>query len=88
MHGISSQWQPRRSQQQATSPSTLTNQPRPRTAINTEGNTMYQVILKAEDGEYTLTDPMSEAAAIRWIKRNESRYGEGQRLCLQFVQGW
>ena len=49
---------------------------------------MYQVILKAEDGEYTLTDPMSESAAIRWIKRNESRYGEGQRLCLQFVQGW
>ena len=49
---------------------------------------MYQVILEAEDGQYTLTGPMSEAAAIRWLEANEWKYGEGQRLCLQFVQGW
>lgn len=49
---------------------------------------MYEVILEAEDGEYTLTDPMTEAAAIRWINANKSKYGEGQRLCLQHVQGY
>jgi len=47
---------------------------------------MYQVILVAEDGEYTLTDPMLEKAAMAWIKRNESRYGDGQCLYLQYVQ--
>ena len=46
---------------------------------------MYEVILEAEDGKYTLTDPMTESAAIRWINANKSKYGEGQRLCLQFV---
>lgn len=45
---------------------------------------MYEVILIAEDGEYTLTDPMCEAAALRWISKNESRYGEGQRLALRW----
>ena len=47
---------------------------------------MYQVILVAEDGEYTLTAPLPERAALAWIKRNETRYGDGQRLCLQYVQ--
>lgn len=47
---------------------------------------MYQVILIAEDGSYTLTDPMTERAALAWIKRNESRYGDGQRLSLEYVQ--
>lgn len=49
---------------------------------------MYEVVLIAEDGEYVLTDPMSEASALRWIKSNESRYGEGQDLCVQYVEGW
>jgi hypothetical protein len=47
---------------------------------------MYQVILEAEDGDYTLTDPMPEDAALRWIKTNECRYGDGQRLCLEYVE--
>lgn len=47
---------------------------------------MYEVVLIAEDGTYTLTDPMPEQAALAWIKRNETRYGEGQRLSLQYVQ--
>lgn len=46
---------------------------------------MYQVILEAEDGCYTMTEPMSEAAAERWIENNEDRYGDGQELCLQRV---
>lgn len=51
-----------------------------------EDMTMYEVILIAEDGQYTLTDPMPERQALAWIKRNESRYGEGQRLALQYVE--
>ena len=47
---------------------------------------MYQVLLVAEDGEYVLTDPMTERDALAWIRLNESRYGEGQRLCLEYVQ--
>jgi hypothetical protein len=47
---------------------------------------MYEVILIAEDGTYTLTDPMTERAALAWISKNQSRYGEGQRLSLQYVQ--
>jgi hypothetical protein len=47
---------------------------------------MYRVILEAEDGCYTLTDPMTEASAIRWINNNKNRYGEGQRLCLEYVE--
>jgi hypothetical protein len=47
---------------------------------------MYQVILEAEDGSYTLTDPMPEASALRWIKSHEWQYGEGQSLCLEYVQ--
>ena len=46
---------------------------------------MYQVVLEAEDGVYTLTDGMSETAALRWINNNKDRYGEGQRLCLRYV---
>ena len=53
---------------------------------NTEGDAMYQVVLEAEDGCYTLTNPMPEAAAIRWINNNKDRYGEGQRLCLEYVE--
>ena len=45
---------------------------------------MYQVVLIAEDGCYVLTDPMSEAAALRWIESNEYRYGEGQSLDLEY----
>jgi hypothetical protein len=62
------------------------NQPVPRTAINPEDCTMYQVVLEAEDGSYTLTDPMTETSAIRWINNNKDRYGEGQRLCLEYVE--
>jgi hypothetical protein len=47
---------------------------------------MYQVVLEAEDGSYTLTDPMTETSAIRWINNNKDRYGEGQRLCLEYVE--
>lgn len=47
---------------------------------------MYEVILIAEDGSYTLTDPMPEQAALAWIARNQACYGEGQRLALQYVQ--
>jgi len=47
---------------------------------------MFEVVLIAEDGEYILTDPMPEKAALAWIKSNENRYGEGQRLSLQYVQ--
>ena len=59
---------------------------RPRTAINPEDFTMYQVVLEAEDGCYTLTDPMTETSAIRWINNNKDRYGEGQRLYLEYVE--
>jgi hypothetical protein len=47
---------------------------------------MYQVVLEAEDGCYTLTDPMTETSATRWINNNKDRYGEGQRLCLEYVE--
>ena len=47
---------------------------------------MFEVVLIAEDGRYTLTDPMTERAALAWIESNETRYGEGQRLSLQYVQ--
>jgi hypothetical protein len=46
---------------------------------------MYKVILIAEDGTYVLTDVMSEASAIAWIARNKCRYGEGQRLALEYA---
>jgi len=62
------------------------NNQQPRTATKPEGYTMYQVVLEAEDGCYTLTDPMTEASAIRWINNNKNRYGEGQRLCLEYVE--
>jgi hypothetical protein len=47
---------------------------------------MFEVVLIAEDGTYTLTDPMTEREAMAWIKSNANRYGEGQRLSLQYVQ--
>ena len=47
---------------------------------------MFEVVLIAEDGTYTLTDPMSERAALAWINKNKSRYSEGQRLSLRYAQ--
>lgn len=47
----------------------------------------YRVVLEAEDGCYTLAGPMSEQQAVAWIKHNESRYGEGQSLCIEYVGG-
>jgi hypothetical protein len=46
---------------------------------------MYEVVLVAEDGEYVLTDPLIESQALLWARRNESRYGEGQRLELRYT---
>ena len=44
---------------------------------------MYNVILIAEDGEYTLAGPMPEQAAIQFCESHESNYGEGQQLCIE-----
>jgi hypothetical protein len=45
----------------------------------------FQVILVAEDGEYTLTGAMSYDAAAAYCKRHENSYGEGQTLCIELA---
>ena len=45
--------------------------------------TCYQVVLKAEDGEYPQEDFQSERAAYDWIVANRPLYGEGQQLVIQ-----
>jgi hypothetical protein len=42
----------------------------------------FQVLLVAEDGEYTQTGAMSYDDAIIYCKRHESNCGEGQTLCI------
>jgi len=45
--------------------------------------TCYEVVLKAEDGEYPLETFQSEQAAYNWIVVNRPLYGEGQELVIR-----
>lgn len=49
---------------------------------------MFQVFLAAEDGEYVMTEAMSESACIGWIRAHEHEYGEGQELFYTHAGGY
>ncbi len=44
---------------------------------------MYRVVLRAEDGYYTLADRLTEATAIRKMNGLKPAYGEGQELFIE-----